>query len=378
MGTTIMHSGRQFAGGGSEVVANPSATPTDELEKIRIGDMVYDIPGTGVEANPPDTPTDHLESIKIGDSTYDIPGGGGGSDLEMEISNGSIQATYGETVEETDDILKDSTGQTIMSLLDDIAESVGLLGNSELLAPIVYSEEEREVGVWTDGKPIYQKTIDCGLMPKDTNWHDVAHGISDIDRAISIDSIVFSSVQSIVQEFSGSSAYRPSRTEGIIAIRYEEYIRFMNNWQDANTGHLYVTLKYTKTTDLPGSGKYTTLGGAAVHYSTNEQVIGTYFGKTLYRKGFTYSSATFSSQQAVLTNNLTGILEVVNIGGSFYEPRDGRYMSLQYFRKLASECLYLQTMVLSDHSVSTTLVTNTYFYQTLQDIKIWIEYTKTT
>ena len=47
------------------------------------------------------------------------------------------------------------------------------------------------------------------------------------------------------------------------------------------SAQIYVTLQYTKTTDVAGSGDYTTLGIPTVHYSTNEQVIGTWLGETL-------------------------------------------------------------------------------------------------
>ena len=29
-----------------------------------------------------------------------------------------------------------------------------------IIAPMIYSEEEIEVGVWTDGKPLYQRSIE--------------------------------------------------------------------------------------------------------------------------------------------------------------------------------------------------------------------------
>ena len=44
---------------------------------------------------------------------------------------------------------------------------------SELYAPkskIIYSTEEREVGVWIDNKPIYQKTVVSTTTPSQNNW----------------------------------------------------------------------------------------------------------------------------------------------------------------------------------------------------------------
>jgi hypothetical protein len=46
-----------------------------------------------------------------------------------------------------------------------------------------------------------------------------------------------------------------------------------------------VTIQYTKTADVAGSSIYNTLGDLNVHYTTTEQVIGTWMdGKPLYQK----------------------------------------------------------------------------------------------
>lgn len=48
---------------------------------------------------------------------------------------------------------------------------------------IEYSLEERMIGFWIDGKPLYEKTVDCGAMPNATS-KSVAHGISNISRFV--------------------------------------------------------------------------------------------------------------------------------------------------------------------------------------------------
>ena len=64
----------------------------------------------------------------------------------------------------------------------------------------------------------------------------------------------------------------------------------------ANFLETYITVWYTKTTDTAGSGSYTTLGVPAVHYSTDEQVVGTWIdGKTLYQKTCIYGSVSGAS-----------------------------------------------------------------------------------
>lgn len=283
MGTAIMHSGREFAGGGAKVVPNPVGTPTDDLETVKINNTIYNIPGTTIEANPSGTATDDLDKIQIGNTIYDISSGGGGTNLELEINNGSIQATYGSQTEETEDILRDDTGQQITNLLDDIAEAVNLLGNPEVLAPIIYSTTEREVGVWTDGKPLYQKTVFFDSL---SSSYSLSLGVSNIEYAFLVPD--------------GSWANNSTRPiPYIIGTNNNNNIGGYFNVTSSDTSFEFrlgsgsasdtvngcITFRYTKTTDTPGSGKYTALGTPAVHYSTAEQVVGTWIdGKTLYQK----------------------------------------------------------------------------------------------
>lgn len=44
----------------------------------------------------------------------------------------------------------------------------------------IYSYEERLVGTWVDGKPLYEKTVDFGNLPNATT-KEVPHGIEDVD-----------------------------------------------------------------------------------------------------------------------------------------------------------------------------------------------------
>jgi hypothetical protein len=93
-------------------------------------------------------------------------------------------------------------------------------------SPIIYSETEREIGVWIDNKPLYAKTVTTnGSVPS-----------------------------------------------GAVLISREVI--------NAN----YDLILYTKSSDTAGSGSYNTLGVPNVHYSTDEQVIGTWMGETLYQK----------------------------------------------------------------------------------------------
>lgn len=46
-GVTSKWENQTVSGGGTTVVANPTGTPTDDLDTIQIGNTIYDIPGSG-------------------------------------------------------------------------------------------------------------------------------------------------------------------------------------------------------------------------------------------------------------------------------------------------------------------------------------------
>ena len=109
-----------------------------------------------------------------------------------------------------------------------------------------YTETERAVGVWIDGKTIYQKTINITSVSKDTSWHNTAHNISNIDKVIHIDGIIMNTSN----EYYPVPNIRPAQTLDNLPVGIElnadrTNVRYMNNWLDSIT-KFYVTLKYTK------------------------------------------------------------------------------------------------------------------------------------
>ena len=145
--------------------------------------------------------------------------------------------------------------------------------------PLIYSDEEREVGIWRDGKPLYQRT-----------FHVTATGNSDtnldtnIDHFFLVGNTYYGDTDKLSEQYIGS---------GVTAYCYVQVLQINGVWtlrlhnMHNNTLTFWVTVRYTKTTDTPGSGTWTTQGGYAHHYSTTEQVIGTWIdGKPLYEKTY--------------------------------------------------------------------------------------------
>ena len=159
-----------------------------------------------------------------------------------------------------------------------------------------FSTEEKEIGCWIDGKPLYQVTVNLGQLTNDSNWHFVSLGINNLDKVVEIsDMYMMHNTSSGVDQFFPMPNYRPNSQYGISFYVDDGQIAYINNWLDltSRTGVAYVTVKYTKTTDTAGSGRFVPSGDKAVHYSSNEKVVGTWINnKPLYEKTIFIESPT--------------------------------------------------------------------------------------
>ena len=232
-------------------------------------------------------------------------------------------------------------------------------------SPIIYSDTEREIGVWRDNKPLYQKTINIGSLNTAGNPKTYNHGIADIDNIVYQNTIAINTTN--------------GRTMSVpyvdTAVNYNQCISVdktkVSVWGGVDRSMYigYVTIQYTKTTDTAGSGEYNTLAIPNVHYSTDEQVIGTWIdGKTLYQK--TYSGTLGGTVGSDVSNykmtDLSDIDTIVSISGTLQgiTPINSYYASDNYnmvFVNGAKNGLYCNGKNIGG---------NTY--------KVTIQYTKTT
>ena len=162
--------------------------------------------------------------------------------------------------------------------------------------PLIYSDEEREIGVWRDGKPLYQKTVHVGALVQDASWHGVSHGVANLDKCINIEAICIATNGT---EFYPINLYRPTTNTGVMVYATASDVYYMNNYY-SEMEDAYFTIRYTKTTDTAGSGIWNGQGGIAHHYSTNETVIGTWVdGKPLYERSISIDGVSVSVNQTV-------------------------------------------------------------------------------
>lgn len=114
---------------------------------------------------------------------------------------------------------------------------------------INYSTEEQQIGTWIDGKPLYQKTYVISI-PDEVGRLEVASlptGVSSTDVVEFTDTLLRSD-NTITK-----SQYIEQFTDGYsVWIRSNNKIVFLNVGEPYN-GTLYLTIKYTKTTDGGGT-----------------------------------------------------------------------------------------------------------------------------
>ena len=181
--------------------------------------------------------------------------------------------------------------------------------NGNYFTPIIYSTEEREVGVWTNGKPLYAKTfiqqlsgnagqVDisaCGadMMFVHSGYYDIGVTMLGLNERLNNQLITYTHVN----------------------LDTMQYIDCTNTIATDST--IVVCCLYTKTTDVAGSGSYTTLGVPAVHYSTDEQVIGTWTdGKPLYQKTYNINETIHNQDKTIDVSSLN-IKKYINGYGTF-------------------------------------------------------------
>ena len=177
------------------------------------------------------------------------------------------------------------------------ADSAGSGGyQSYGFSPIIYSEEEREVGVWIDNKPLYQITYDAGsnIDVKYNSWTNIT-----INELMGSENIVMG------YGTNSGGTYTPLQVSWTGSVG-SKIIQVQTPRNSNNQGVRYFTFLYTKTTDVAGSGSYNTLGVPTVHYSTEEQIIGTWTdGRPIYQKIITYDSTINSNTWTTIDNSIT-------------------------------------------------------------------------
>ena len=305
-------------GGGTEVEANPSEPATDDLNTIKIGKTVYDIPGKGgmvmmsdyysedeqvvgrwTDGKPIYQKTYKNLGITLSANTWTNTGISFTNIDNWEVIFNKSHPSNSENQYPMLYRFYEGTFQAFCQYaipLDELtlqytkstdAPGTGPTKGNLIYLPALYSEEEREVGVWTDGKPLYQKTIKININSTSNAY---AHNINNVNNIfINHSATFFISSNGFVENYY-SGGYNDS---GEYVNGYNKIIQSVDNAavrikaqsNIINNLIAVVTLQYTKTTDQPGSGTWTPEGQLAHHYSTSEKIVGTWIdGSTVYER----------------------------------------------------------------------------------------------
>lgn len=318
---------------GTEVVPNPQGTPTADLNKIGIAGDIFNIAGSGggnvygafidtnrviqatktVAINTTDTYIATEDCIILGGL---IVANGRASNMYVNgVAVGALYLGSGNTSAIQTIMVKKGDTFTFESGNSSSFYTVyGLtFGTNNIFTPQIYSLEEREVGVWIDNKPLYAKTFDKRTTTLSNQaWTNNILETRNTGISIKImDGYAFLGNTIISYDF-----YRAFNSYFSWTIDNGDELSLRPNL-DTSGQAIYagiVTIWYTKDSDVAGSGSYNTLGVPTHHYSTEEQVIGTWIdGKPLYQKTVVLTSLpsnTSVTQQ--YPHNIDSIGEIVN------------------------------------------------------------------
>lgn len=189
--------------------------------------------------------------------------------------------------------------------------------------PLIYDTVEREVGVWTDGKPLYQKTVHINSLPSTTySQVQYAHGILNVDMIVDYNGVVrwaSGSVAKMIRVAMFSSSAQDNFASNI-AVEVDKTNIFIAVGTNRSSMNADITILYTKTTDTPGSGTWTKQGTLAHHYSTSEQIVGTWTdGKPIYEITYDLGSDTsisYNSWTTLTTVIIANIERIIDAKGN--------------------------------------------------------------
>lgn len=375
---------------GGNVVANPAGTPTQDLNTIQIDDIIYNIAGSGGGAG--ETLIDVLLDTPQSTSAWASPILVSCNPLDYDLIsfevdvNGDVQSLIYLTPYSTrEDTSAGSYTKGYMLYNGDVAylsrtaDAVGLwtatgttltlnkvVGYrfSGAIQPLIYSEEEREVGVFTDNKPLYQKSfIISNLTLNSGSWTDTSETIPD-------GVIVKAEIADYTTDGVSYPIYANIDANDVLYIMQNRSI-------DITFSNAVITVWYTKTTDNAGDGSYNTLGVPKVHYSTDEQVIGTWVdGSTLYEKSYEITNI---NNNIITVDSSLNANEIIEMKGTFKRHISSNDIRWYRFDGRSENSSYNEYGLYPNYDNGDLIVKiNGYSTSEIEKILLTVQYTKTT
>ena len=177
----------------------------------------------------------------------------------------------------------------------------------------LYFTDEKMIGRWIDGKPIYQKTIDFGVLPNNSA-KVVNPNIDNLDKIINCTGIAYLNTNQLAMVLPNSA--QTQINEIALDYIYGQGVRVMTAGDQREWNICYVTLQYTKTTDSVIEI------GDDTDYSTTEKIVGTWIdGKPLYQK-VVDCGAMPNSTTKTISHSISNIDNIVNYHGIAIKSSD--------------------------------------------------------
>lgn len=237
-----------------------------------------------------------------------------------------------------------------------------------------YSEDEKVIGVWTNGKPVYQKTF-LGNLPSSDLSIDVS--------SLNIDTFIES--QGMVKD-SGDNCVSTNYWNGTAGgpwyhIPYysssTSSLKMMFSPSVTYNGRPYIiTIKYTKTTDAVNSA-VDTIGCYDITrpdlWPENKEIT---FGNGLYGQRFTGTYSLSANQWKSI--NLSTLIpsSIIDYGGTIQQSTWFNTLPLCYIG--TDGALQSEATIWYDPSNNTGLTVSIYFSTAQSNSKydIWVTYKK--
>ena len=161
----------------------------------------------------------------------------------------------------------------------------------------LYSTDEKIIGQWIDGKPLYQIVLHLTNITINTEYqYNISLLGLNVDVGFGVTPMSYCVTKNKIRQFTFIEYQQPDVLS--IHTSVERVI------SDA-----YVTFRYTKTTDSPVSI------GSDTDYSTTEKIVGTWIdGKPLYQKTINFGTLPDNTSKTV-AHNITNFEKAVSISG---------------------------------------------------------------
>jgi len=212
------------------------------------------------------------------------------------------------------------TKQDLADFYEDILPYLG--GMPEMLANKfskgdLYSTDEKMIGQWIDGKPLYQKTFSIPSQSSDSANYTLSNYIQNADVITNIDGMLPSVGVEVGYYWSSNNLLT------VQAVASENIFSVLAPTQKANFP-LVLTFKYTKSTDSAISI------GSDTDYSTTEKIVGTWIdGKPIYQKTVDCGALPNNASKAIPIN-ITNLDIIVDMTGMAVSHSDMEFKPLTY------------------------------------------------